>query len=381
MGQKILKICVNGIYTDGYTYHENLLPKYHKKNGNEVFILASEYEYDIDKKINKSNNIEYVDSNGILIKRLRIKGDKPITSKFKRFENFYKTIESINPDIIFCHLFQFVDVGEVVRYKKSNPNVKIYFDSHADTINSAHGFLSRNVLHKIIWKYYAKKAYNVAEKFYGVSPARVQFLRDIYGLPKEKTCLLVMGADDEMVKLSNDEQIKKSTREQYGVLAEDFVIITGGKIDRAKWQVLNLMKAAHKLPVKLIVFGSVSEDLLDDINKQTSDNVIFVGWKTEIEAYKLFAIANLAVFPATHSVYWEQVTGQGIPMIVRRWKGFEHLDLNGNLLYLEEGTEEEIENAIQKVLDKDVYNRMMKIAQEEGMKKFSYKALALKSIQ
>jgi len=159
------------------------------------------------------------------------------------------------------------------------------------------------------------------------------------------------------------------------------VIITGGKIDRAKWQVLNLMKAAHKLPVKLIVFGSVSEDLLDDINKQTSDNVIFVGWKTEIEAYKLFAIANLAVFPATHSVYWEQVTGQGIPMIVRRWKGFEHLDLNGNLLYLEEGTEEEIENAIQKVLDKDVYNRMMKIAQEEGMKKFSYKALALKSIQ
>lgn len=68
-------------------------------------------------------------------------------------------------------------------------------------------------------------------------------------------------------------------------------------------------------------------------------------------------------------------------MIVRRWKGFEHLDLNGNLLYLEEGTEEEIENAIQKVLDKDVYNRMMKIAQEEGMKKFSYKALALKSIQ
>ena len=381
MEQKVLNICVNGIYTDGYTYHENLLPKYHKKNGNQVFILASEYEYDINKQISKSNNTEYVDSNGITVKRLKIKGDRPITYKFKRFEDFYNAIEKIKPDIIFCHLFQFIDVGEVVKYKKKNPNVKVYFDSHADTINSAHGFLSRNILHKIIWRYYAKKAYNVAEKFYGVSPARVQFLREIYGLPIEKTSLLVMGADDEMVKFANSEEIKKSTREQYGILPDDFLIITGGKIDGTKWQVINLMKAAHKLPVKLIVFGSVSEELQTEVNKQTSDSVIFAGWKTEIEAYRLFAVANLAVFPATHSVYWEQVTGQGIPMIVRHWRGFEHLDLNGNLLYLEEGTEKEIENAIKRVLDKDTYNYMAKIAQEKGIEKFSYKALALESIK
>ncbi len=47
--------------------------------------------------------------------------------------------------------------------------------------------------------------------------------------------------------------------------------MSGGKIDHAKQQTLLLMEAvkelSHKFPVKLIVFGSVSNELKDEVNK------------------------------------------------------------------------------------------------------------------
>lgn len=381
MGYKILNICVNGIYTDGYTYHENLLPKYHKKIGNDVYILASEYEYGKSKQVNKAKKLEYVDENGIKIKRLKIKGDKDISYKFKRFIDFYESIEDIEPDIIFCHLFQFLDVRKVIEYKEAHPKIRVFFDSHADKINSAHTVASRLVLHKVIWKYYAKKAYAVAEKFYGVSPARVQFLKEMYGLPEEKTKLLVMGTDDEMVDIAGDEERKRQTRERYGILDNDFLIVTGGKIDRSKWQVLNLMRAIEMLPVKLIVFGAISDDIKEEVLNLTSEKVQYAGWMNEQEAYELFAIASLAVFPSTHSVYWEQVTGQGIPIVVKKWIGFEHLDLGNNLKYLYNGSVDEIVKVLSEILKDYNWLKMKECAEKIGCSQFSYKRLAEVSIE
>lgn len=381
MKNRVLSISVNGLFTDGNTYHENLLPKYLQANGNEVYILASEYALNTQGGVEKIGECEYVDENGIRVKRLKIRGDKSISYKFKRFKDFYRSIEEINPDIIFCHLFQFLDVGMVVKYKKEHPEVKVFFDSHADEINSAHTLLSRWILHKLIWRFYAKKAYSVAERFYGVSPARVDFLLNMYKLPGEKVQLLTMGVDDELVLLAKQEGAMSETRSQYGIMKDDFVIVTGGKIDEAKWQVLNLMQVVQKMDVKLFVFGSVSEGIKGKFMELAKDNVHYVGWLDEKEAYKLFAIANLVVFPATHSVYWEQVCGQGIPMIVRRWHGFEHLDLEGNLLYLEDDTIEELVNKMNMVFEPGQYQSMLEVAENKGMETFSYKELAKKSIE
>ena len=203
----------------------------------------------------------------------------------------------------------------------------------------------------------------------------------MYKLPGEKVQLLTMGVDDELALLAKQEGTMSETRSRYGIMKDDFVIVTGGKIDEAKWQVLNLMQVVQKMDVKLFVFGSVSEGIKGKFMELAKDNVHYVGWLDEGEAYKLFAIANLVVFPATHSVYWEQVCGQGIPMIVRRWRGFEHLDLEGNLLYLEDDTIEELVNKMNMVFEPGKYQFMTEVARNKGMETFSYKKLAKKSIE
>ena len=53
--------------------------------------------------------------------------------------------------------------------------------------------------------------------FYGVLPARVDFLKDVYGLPKNKVEILVMGADDKQVERVEKERIREKIRGQYKV--------------------------------------------------------------------------------------------------------------------------------------------------------------------
>lgn len=377
---KVLSISVNYPHTDGFSYQENLLPKYQKKCGNEVVILASQYAYDTKGKIVKTSETGYVNGDGILVMRLAIKqGD--YNNRFKKFKGFYKAIKDIAPDIIFCHLFQFRDILDVMRYKKENPHVKLYVDNHADQYNSASSWLSKNVLHKIIWKYHAKQLEPYVEKFFGVTPARVDFLKDIYKIDPSKIELLPLGADDEAVEKAQKFENLQKKRQQYGLTKDDFVIVTGGKIDHNKPQTLLLMQAVNAIEkenIKLIVFGSVADEYKEQFENLLSEKVKHVGWRKSEEIYEEFAIADLVVFPGLHSVLWEQAVGMGKPCVFRDIKGFHHIDLKGNCLFFEEDS---VSSYLETLLFAiDSIDQMKAVAETKGKKVFSYFEIAKKSL-
>lgn len=378
---KILHICLCGPVTDNWNYQDNLLTKYHAKLGHEVSIMTSQWIWDNKGKLVLDNRGKYTNSDGVQIRRLRIKGNDNFYKKFKRFEGVIETIKEINPDILFIHGCQFMDIDIIVKYLKNNLQVKVYVDNHADFSNSATNFISKNILHKIIWKSRAKLIEPYVEKFYGVLPARVDFLTEVYGIRKEKVELLVMGADDEKVQEAQENIANKAIRKKYRIDEDDFLIVTGGKIDTAKTQTLLLMKAIHEIhnkKVKLLIFGSVAKELQNEF-KSLVDNekVYYIGWINAVETYDYFAIADLVVFPGRHSVFWEQVVGQGIPMIVKYWEGTSHIDLGGNVSFLYEDSSKEIYREILNLIkNRSKYLEMKKVAEENGMRCFSYKKIA-----
>src|SRR5690625_4853826 len=222
-------------------YQDNLLPKYHKKLGLDVSMITSKYVWD-KGSIGIDYRDFYINEYGIKTIRLDNKFNSNINSKFKKYHNLYEILNNEKPDILFVHGVQFLDIKTIVKYIKVNPQVKLYVDNHADFSNSATNWVSKNILHKNIWKKMAKMIEPYTTKFYGVLPARVDFLENIYNLPKEKVDLLVMGADDEKVKEAATQESKTKVREHLNIKKDDFMIVTGGKIDKAKRQVLNLMK-------------------------------------------------------------------------------------------------------------------------------------------
>ena len=383
---KITHICLCGMFSDGFSYQENLITKYQVKAGFDVSLIATKYFWNMDGNQSKSTRDYYVNEDGVTIHRLDLQSGKNIDSKFKRAKNIYEILCLESPDILFVHGVSFLDIDTIVKYARKHKNIKIYVDNHADFTNSATNWISKNILHKIIWKYYAHMIEPYTTKFYGVLPVRVDFLKNMYGLPAEKCELLVMGADDDLVEKSAIPEVRARIREKYGLAEDDFVVMTGGKIDGFKTQTLLLMEAVKNIEdpkVKLIVFGSVTPDLKERVNALTDGTKVqYIGWVQAKDSYEYFAAADLVVFPGRHSVFWEQVAAQGVPMLCKKWDGTTHVDLGGNVRFLTQDSVEEIQSNIETLVrDRTQYDNMKKIAMEKGMKEFSYRDIAKRSIE
>ncbi len=383
---RVLHICVTSHVTDGLSYQENLLSKYHKKQGHDVTLITSKWALDQQGRYVMDMRDEYVNEDGVKVIRLPAIGKEGCYRKFVRFRGFYQTLCRCSPEIMFLHNVSYRDAAAAAKYLRNHKDVTAYADNHGDFSNSATNWLSRNILHKLIWRCYARKLVPYVKKFYGVLPARVNFLTDIYGLPKEKCSLLVMGADDELVKKNGRAECRKQLAQELGIREDDFIVISGGKIDQWKRQTLCLMKAVKEMTdkkIKLVIFGSVIEELREEVlHLADNQKIFYIGWIDAKESYRYFAAADLAVFPGRHSVFWEQAAGQGIPMLCKDWAGTHHVDAGGNVRFISGESIEELKESIAWIAgDADIYQAMKKAAVEKGMKTFSYWNIAKKSIE
>ncbi|MGM9834475.1 MAG: glycosyltransferase family 4 protein [Bacilli bacterium] len=382
---KIMHLCLASVYTEGFSYQENLLAKYHKKLNLEVEIVTNCWMYDENGKIVLANDNDYVNKDGVHVIRLKPKFNQNFSNKFIHYNNLSRVLKTSQPDILFIHNLQFIDIDIVVKYLKENKNVIAYLDNHADFTNSARSWLSKNILHKIIWRRKAQKIKPYIKKFYGVLPARVDFLVNVYKLPKEKCELLIMGADDEMIEDSLKLNYREKIRKKYGVHDDDFLIISGGKIDFAKKDIIELAKAVKNLnnnKIKLLIFGSIVDGLKDKLTSLFDDNIIYIGWLSSNDSYKYFSAADLVVFPGRHSVYWEQVVAQGIPLLCQHIIGVNHIDIGGNVLFANKNNIDEYKEILNKlVTDKEFYNGMKRNANKEEKDNFLYSKISKKSIE
>jgi len=382
---KIIHLCLCGPFTDKALYQENLLTKYHKKLGHDVSIITSQYTWNNKGEIVKEESKTYYNEHGIKV--IRLPSEEIPFLNFKLYKNLYKSIENEKPDILFMHGIQFLNLKQVIKYVKKHTNVRLFVDNHADVINSARNWLSRNIKHKIIWRHYAKIIEPYTTKFYGVSTPSVNFLKEIYQITDEKIELLPLGIDDEKVEEVKNPYISKKIREKHNIKPSDFLIMTGGKIDNNKTQTLLLMQAIREMnipSIKLIIFGSIIPELKSKFNKLLDENIIYVGWLDSDDIYKYLNSADLVVFPGLRSVLWIQAIGLGKPCVFNYiGPGItDDIDLGGNCIFLYENTVEEMKTVITEIVNnKNLYEQMKNVASTKGMSTFSYKKIAEKSIR
>lgn len=378
----ILHLMLACFYIDNFSYQENMIPKFHNKFGYKVKIIASLESYDLNGEgCYLPSAQEYYNEYNIPVVRLKYKTGF-INKKLRRYKGLKEEIENFKPDIIFIHGLQFYDIRIIRDYVENNKNVKVFVDNHSDFSNSATNFISKNILHKMIWRKCAKIIEPVTNKFYGVLPVRVDFLNEVYGINKEKIELLVMGGDDDLIKQSENSLEKLNLREKYHILKSDILFMIGGKIDPYKKQIILFMKAIRELNyknVKLLVFGSITPDLKEEVEKLIDNELItYIGWLSTSESYDYFAASDLIVFPGRHSVYWEQAASQGKPLIVKYWKGLNHIDFSGNIKYLYNDTVEEMKAIIkQSIFELDNMKAIAKL----NAKKFLYSEISKKAIK
>lgn len=165
---KITHLCLACFFPDGYSYQENLLPKFHKRLGYEVEVIASLLTFGSNGEQAYMDHCDtYINENGIKVVRLDYRLDNKVSKKLQLFRGLYAALENSEPDILFIHGGQFLDIKQVVKYLNNNPGIEVYVDNHADYSNSATNLISKYILHRIIWRHCAQLIEPFTTKFFG----------------------------------------------------------------------------------------------------------------------------------------------------------------------------------------------------------------------
>lgn len=384
---------ISCFYKEGYGYQENILPLKHKELGYDTFIVTyNGKEHILPEDIVSKDDIyyhEYVNKQGVPVCVLKRNNSVLQRLPFVRLllnktHGLFEKLENLNPDIIFCHGVQDFDYLAVVRYKEKHPQVKVFADNHSDYYNTPLETFRRRVFFKTICRYVAKRLASCSEKVWGVTPWRVKYLQDVYAISSEKTDLLVMGGDENLIDWKNRNSIRKEIRDKYGISSDTFLIVTGGKIDKAKniHLLLEAVFSMTNINVSLMVFGNYSEEMEEYKQKYTKSNILNLGWVDSQKVYPYFLAADLAFFPGTHSVLWEQACASGLPCVFKDWgEGMNHVDVGGNCIFLKSISVDSIMQVIQYLLDNpNEYQRMLSMASMKARKMFSYIEIAKRAI-
>lgn len=380
---KIVHICVCGEYYEQYAYQDNLLPKYHRKAGHEVTIIAATYSrFDpaSGKVIQDHTRCRYL-ADGTKVIRLEPVLPIAINSHTHIFRGFKKALTDERPDFIFCHGVESPNYLFLAKYKRLHPDVKIVYDSHTDFSNSCHTFITRLRAKLVVRGIIVKSLLWTSDKFYGTTTGRCDFLKDIYHVPAGKVDFLPMGADDEKLHTEDREKMRTEVRGKYGIAENDFLIVTGGKIDSWK-KTDTLAEAIATLDdphIKLLIFGSLTDSVKHKILALTSERIQYIGWVPSDDVYRYFYAADLVAFPGSHSVLWEQAVASKVPLAIREDGNFGHVDFNGNCLLLSDVSSNGLMKAMKAVAtDRDTYLNLKENAESEGAEQFLYSKIAQK---
>lgn len=381
---KIVHIAPNAPYNDYWGYQENLLPKYQKKLGHDVTLIVSNKMHKDGKIINVDCD-DYVLDDGVRVVRLKAKQYcNNVLTNLNSHLPVFEYLADIKPDFVFYHGLHGTTIFEVIKYKNTlNPHCIIVQDNHLDynIRNDPKGI--KGMICRSFQRWVNRQSVPYVSKVYGVTPWRKTYAEDYYGIPPEKTDVLIMGADDEKVHLEHKTEIRKSIRSKYRINDKDFLIVTGGKIDKKK-KIDILMKAIEGMDdVKLLIFGQVSDDLKEKFDSILRDNknIVYVGWIGSDEVYNYFFAADLVFFPGQHSVLWEQACASKVPCVFEKWEGMDHVDNGGNSDFVEPITEEKIKKKILELKYTDRYFRMKSIAESKKTDIYLYSKIAEKSLE
>lgn len=302
---KIVHCCLSNFYVDGYSYQENELVAQNIKDGHDVTVIASTETFGSDGRLTYLQPGEYFGADGARVVRLPYRHFLPqaVMRKLRIHLKVLDLLIFLKPDAILFHGTCGWELNTVARYKKSNPSVRLYVDSHEDFNNSARSWSSKWLLHYCYYRVILRQNLEWIEKILCVNMAAISFVNDFYGVPIEKIEFFPLGG-----RVFSDQEysvVRNEARAQYGVSADQIVFVQSGKIDSTKKLVESLITFAKidGSRYRFFVAGHLQEDIAEAVKAliRNDDRVLFLGWKTPDELRNLLCAADVYVQPGTQS--------------------------------------------------------------------------------
>ena len=318
---RVLHLMLSNFYIDNANYQENILPRIHKRDGHEVEIIASTDVFVENNVLGSTTPSQYFNEDGIKVTRLPYRNmyNRFLEMKIRAYPHYlYKKIEDFNPDIILFHGTAAYALNTVAKYKKNNPGVKLFVDSHEDFNNSANRFLSKEILHNLFYKKIVHRNLKYIDKVLYITYETYQFLSEFYKIPEEKLVFFPLGG--LIPSKERVSSVRERLRSQLGMAPDDILCIHSGKMDKLKRteEILEAFNQTKGNNFKLIIIGSVEkslEPILDSYLKKDG-RIVFLGWKSPNELQDYLIASDLYIQLGSQSATMQQAVCNGCVVAV-----------------------------------------------------------------
>lgn len=280
---KIVHLMLSNFYIDNANYQENCLTRQNKLDGHDVTIIASTEVFVFGKNMTSFiSPSTYFNEDNILVYRLPYINiiNQTFSIKIKKYKGLSKILYDILPDVIFFHGIASYDLITVSKFCSLNPSVKLFVDCHSDYNNSAKTFLSKHILHKIMYKTFIYFSYKEIDKIFYITIETKYFLNKVYNLSDEKLAYLPLGGF--LIDETERKSIVKKIRTQFDISDDKIVLIHSGKMDKNKrtFELLTAFNSVKSNQFVLLLLGTMETDVSEICLPliKANENIKNIGW-------------------------------------------------------------------------------------------------------
>lgn len=375
---KILHLMLSNYYIDNVTYQENLLTRQNLMDGHTVKIVASTETFVSPNRLGYVKPSIYFNEDGIEVTRIPYRKFLPlkVMAKIRSYSGLYSIIEEYQPDVILHHGVPSYELLTLGKYKKRNPHIKLYLDSHEDFHNSARNFISKEILHRRFYGPIVRRVLKYIDKILCVNIEAFDFLSSLYGIPLEKMELYPLGG----ILFSEKERLEKrnSIRNSFGITEDEILMVHSGKMKKRK-RTEELLRAFEQVDNKrfqLYLIGEFSEDVKYVVEPilNSDKRIKYVGWMNGDELIDFLCATDIYLQPGSQSATMQNAICCGCPVMIYPYKSHKPF-LNENGFFVE-SVEDIIAvfNSIEK--DPKILGEMRNKSLEIARELLDYKKLA-----
>ena len=374
---RILHLMLSNFYIDNFNYQENALPRQNKLDGHDVRIIASTETIVNNRKLYLQPG-SYTNEDGILVTRLPYWKviNHLISRKLRIYPKVYQLLDNYSPNVIFCHGIQTFELKTIVTYKKNNPDVKLYFDAHSDFHNSATGFISKYILHRLYYNWIINNALPVMDKIFCVNYDSIIFLEQMYAIPRNKLALYPLGGEVLADNIRNNKRSKM--RKLLNIKMNDILLIhTGKMLKRKRTEVLvEAFYNIKKNNLKLILIGLLADDVELSVKKYllNDSRIDYVGWKSTSEIVDYLCAGDLYVQPGSQSSTMQNALCYGCAAALYPHESHKYL-LGDRVFYIE--NVKDIEQLLEEIsFNRHILEEKRRMSFEFAKAELDYRKLA-----
>lgn len=313
---RLLILTTGNEFTPSMLYKENYIIKAAQKHGDEVFVFANQYTY-IQGKTTKAPQKEVIE--GFHLKRFHYVsyGFRLITSRIRKIKGLEKEIIAIKPDLIFVNCAQVYNIKNLRIIKDSLPSVKIVLDFSTKFLNSARGWISKYILHQLIYKSWIQRALPYVDRVFYISEESKEFANIMYGIPE--SLLEHNNLPGETIPAKLKQDYKKEIFGKLGFSDQNLMILYSGKIypEKNVDQLVRAFLCLKNPNFRLLIIGVYNDEASKDVIEPliSSDNRIkFMNFVSGKELTKYICAADLYIQPGSISQTCQTAVCCGTPL-------------------------------------------------------------------